>query len=54
MADEPKIESPSNAEEVQTARTAEDKRIDHIADRAAERAGRSEKRYDEGHDIFTK
>jgi len=52
MADESKIETPQ--EELHTSKTREDKEIDRIAERAAERAGNTEKRYDQGHDIFTK
>jgi hypothetical protein len=35
-------------------RTVEEKELDRIADEAAERAGKEEQRYDEGHSIFTK
>jgi hypothetical protein len=31
-----------------------DKRLDRAADEAAEKAGKTEQRYDRGHDIFTK
>lgn len=54
MADESKIESPSNLDEFHTSKTGEDKEIDRIAEKAAERASNREKSYDQGHDIFTK
>ena len=54
MANESKTETPSTQEEFHTSKTAEDKNIDRIAERAAERAGNTEKRYDQEHDIFTK
>jgi hypothetical protein len=34
--------------------TTEDKELNRIADDAAKRAEKTEQRYDEGHDIFTK
>ncbi len=34
--------------------TTEDKKLDRIADDAAKRAGKTERRFDEDHDIFTK
>jgi glucan-binding YG repeat protein len=52
MANESKIETPE--QEFQTSKTEEDKKIDRIAERAAEKAGNTEKHYDQGHDIFTK
>jgi hypothetical protein len=52
MANEPKIETPE--QELHTSRTDEEKKIDRIAERAAERAGNTEKRYDQNNDIFTK
>jgi hypothetical protein len=52
MANESKIETPEK--EFHTSETAEDKKIDRIAERAAERAGNTEKRYDQNNDIFTK
>jgi hypothetical protein len=54
MADESKIEKPSDLEEFHTSKTGEDEKIERIAERAAERAGKTERRYDEQHDIFTK
>jgi hypothetical protein len=52
MANESKIETPE--QEVHTSETAEDKRIDRIAERAAEKAGKTENRYDQQNDIVTK
>jgi hypothetical protein len=55
MVDQSKIERPSGLdEELHTSETGEDKKIDRAAEKAAERAGNTEKRYDQGHDIFTK
>ena len=48
-----KTEKPSTLD-VQTPETGEQKRIDHIADRAAAKAGKTEKSYDSDHGIFTK
>ena len=52
MADESKIETPH--EEFHTSETGEDKKIDRIANEAAKKAGKTEKRYDQQNDIFTK
>jgi hypothetical protein len=54
MADETTIERPENLKEFTTSKTGEDNKIDRIAEQAAEKAGKREKKYDEGHDIFTK
>ena len=48
-----KTEKPSTLD-VHTPEAAEDKEIDRIADRAAEKAGKTEKSYDSEHGIFTK
>jgi hypothetical protein len=51
----PDTETPKSAdEEFHTSKTGQDNRIDHIAEKAAEKAGNTEKRYDQNHDIFTK
>jgi hypothetical protein len=34
--------------------TSEETNLDHLADEAARRAAKREKRYDQEHDIFTK
>jgi hypothetical protein len=36
------------------SRTAEQKKLDHLAGEAAEQAQKTEERYDQDHDIFTK
>ena len=54
MADESKTETPLTPEEFHTSETGEDKRLDRIAEQAAEKAGKTEKHYDQDHDIFTK
>jgi hypothetical protein len=51
---EAKIEKPSSLDEFHTSKTGEDKKLDRLAEQAAEKAGKSEKRYDQNHDIFTK
>jgi hypothetical protein len=48
------VEKPSSLDEFNTSKTGEDKKIDRAADQAAEKAGKTEKRYDQNHDIFTK
>ena len=47
-------EKPSSLDEFHTSKTGEDKELDRVAERAAERAGSTEKKYDRDHDIFTK
>jgi hypothetical protein len=47
-------EKPSSLDEFHTSKTGEDKNLDRTAERAAEKAGKTEKRYDQDHDIFTK
>jgi hypothetical protein len=46
--------TPSQKAPAKGSETTEDKKLDRIADDAAKRAGKTEKRYDEDHDIFTK
>jgi hypothetical protein len=53
MADESKTDTPITKEEFHTA-TGEDSRIDRIAEQAAQKAGKTENRYDKNNDIFTK
>jgi hypothetical protein len=47
-------EKPSSLDEFHTSKTGEDKKLDRTAEQAAEKAGKTEKRYDEDHSIFTK
>jgi hypothetical protein len=54
MPEESKIETPSTQEELHATKTRQEERIDRLAEEAAEGASKSEKRYDQGHDIFTK
>jgi hypothetical protein len=54
MPEESKIETPPTQEESLTSKTVQEKRIDRLAEQVAEGASKSEKRYDQGHDIFTK
>jgi hypothetical protein len=46
--------TPSRKDPAKGSEVTEDKKLDRIADDAAERAGKTEQRYDEDHDIFTK
>jgi hypothetical protein len=48
-----KTEKPTTLD-VDTTETGEEKEIDRVAERAAEKAGRTEKNYDRDNDIFTK
>jgi hypothetical protein len=48
-----KTEKPSNLD-VNDPKTGEDKELDRVAERAAKKAGNTEKRYDSDHGIFTK
>jgi hypothetical protein len=54
MPNQTRIEKPSSIEEFHSAKTGQDKKIDRTAEQAAEKAGKTEKRYDQDHDIFTK
>jgi hypothetical protein len=54
MPNETHVEKPSSTDEFQTSKTGEDERLDRTAEEAAEKAGKTEKRYDQDHDIFTK
>lgn len=54
MQNQTRIEKPPSMEEFPTAKTVEDKKIDRTAEQAAEKAGKTERRYDQDHDIFTK
>jgi hypothetical protein len=54
MPNETHVETPSSTDEFQTSKTGEDKRLDRMAEEAAEKSGKAEKRYDQNHDIFTK
>jgi hypothetical protein len=54
MADLSKTETPITQEEFHTSKTGEQSRIDRTAEQVAEKAAKTEKRYDKAHDIFTK
>jgi hypothetical protein len=54
MADTSKTETPITDQEFHTSKTGEDNRIDKAAQEAAEKASRTEKKYDRGQEIFTK
>jgi hypothetical protein len=54
MPNQTRIEKPPSMEESRTAKTEQEKKIDRTAEQAAGKAGKTEKRYDEEHNIFTK
>jgi hypothetical protein len=54
MPNQTRIEKPPSTEDLHTAKTEQDKQIDRTAEQAAEKASKTEKRYDQDHDIFTK
>jgi hypothetical protein len=54
MANQSRTEKAPSQEEFHTAKTGQDKKIDRTAEQAAEKAGKTEKQYDQDHDIFTK
>jgi hypothetical protein len=47
-------ERSSTTKEFHPSETGEDTKMDRAAEEAAEKAGKTEKRYDKDHDIFTK
>jgi hypothetical protein len=54
MADTSKTETPITDEEFHTSKSGENNTLDRVAEEAAEKASRTEKRYDKGQEIFTK
>ena len=54
MADTSNTETPITNEEFHTSKTGENNRIDRAANQAAEKASKTEKRYDKDQEIFTK
>jgi hypothetical protein len=54
MTNETRTQTSPSMEEFHTSKTGEDKKIDRVAEQAAEKAGKTEKRYDQDRDIFTK
>jgi hypothetical protein len=54
MADTSKTEKPISDKEFHTSKSGEDNRIDRAAQQAAEKASKTEKRYDKDQEIFTK
>jgi hypothetical protein len=54
MPDLSRSEKPETTEEFHTSKTGQDKKIDRTAEQAAQKAGKTEKHYDQDHDIFTK
>jgi hypothetical protein len=54
MPNQSNVGKPPSEEEFHTSKTGEDKKIDRTAEQAAEKAGKTEKRFDRDHDIFTK
>jgi hypothetical protein len=54
MADTSKTETPITDQEFHTSKSGEINRLDKAAEEAAEKASRTEKKYDKGQEIFTK
>jgi len=54
MPNQPETKKPLSTDEFHTSKTGQDKKIDRTAEQAAEKAGKTEKQYDQEHDIFTK
>lgn len=46
--------TPRQQDDFNASETTNQKALDRIADEVAHRAARTEQRYDQGHDIFTK
>jgi hypothetical protein len=46
--------TPGPQEDLSASETTNEKQLDRIADEVAKRAERTEQRYDQDHDIFTK
>ena len=47
-------DKPASLEEFHAAKTGEENALDRAADEAASKAGKTEKKYDRDHSIFTK
>jgi hypothetical protein len=47
-------EKPSTLDDFHTSKTGEDKKLDHLAEKSAEKAGKTQNKFDRDHDIFTK
>jgi hypothetical protein len=54
MPSETKIDKAPSREEFHTSKSGEDNKLDRAAQEAAVKAGKTEKRYERDHDIFTK
>jgi hypothetical protein len=54
MPSEANIEKSPTTEEFHTSKTEENNKLDRAAEESAEKASKTEKRYDRDHDIFTK
>ena len=54
MPSETNIDKTPSTEKFPVTRTAEDKKMDRAAEDAAEKASKTERHYDQNHDIFTK
>jgi hypothetical protein len=54
MPSETKIDKAPSQEEFHTSKSGEDNKVDRAAQEAALKAGKTEKRYERDHDIFTK
>ena len=54
MANQIDCQETPKVDQSKTSETAADERLDHAAEDAAEKAGRTERLYDRDHGIFTK
>jgi hypothetical protein len=54
ISNETKIDQAPSTEKFPATRTEEEKKIDRTAEAAAEKAGKTERHYDQNHGIFTK
>jgi hypothetical protein len=54
MPSETKIDKAPSRDEFHTSKSGEDNKVDRAAQEAALKAGKTEKKFDREHDIFTK
>jgi hypothetical protein len=54
MPSQAENEKSPTMEEFHTSKTGEDNKLDRAAEESAEKASKTQKRYDNSHDIFTK
>ena len=54
MASQNNIEKAPTMQEFHTSKTGEDNQLDRAAEEAAEKSSKTQKRFEQDHDIFTK